>query len=303
MPGFSRYLSRIQLSNCLADCSKGFTISQTPVWMCYTTNMQTRLSLAQFDIKLGDPQANLDKASGFVCTAKEAGSQLLLLPELWATGYDLENWQRHATDLNSGMFGEMAHLARQNGLWVGGSLLEKGIQGAYNTFAFYNSRGGLAGHYRKIHLFRLMDEHLWLLEGDRLTSLRLDNEDEPYSATAGLAICYDLRFPEVFRSYALQGARLILIVAEWPSARLDHWQTLLRARAIENQCFIAAVNCTGNVKGEHFGGRSAVIDPWGVTVKEANESEELLTVDINLESVDAARQNIPVFSDRRPEAY
>lgn len=265
--------------------------------------MQIRLSLAQSDIQLGNPQANLAAAAEFARAAREAGSHLLLLPELWATGYDLENWQGYATDLESGMFTEMSNLARQHNLAIGGSLLERGAHGAYNTFAIYNRRGELAGQYRKVHLFRLMDEHLWLLEGENLTTVRLNLTEEYPSITTGLAICYDLRFPEIFRSYATQGVKLFLLVAEWPAARQDHWETLLRARAIENQCFIAAVNRVGTSKDELFGGHSAVIDPWGETVAEADADVGLLSVTINLERVDYARKQIPVLNDRRPDAY
>jgi predicted amidohydrolase len=119
----------------------------------------------------------------------------------------------------------------------------------------------------------------------------------------GLTICYDLRFPELFRRYALAGAKLIFVPAEWPHPRLMHWQTLLRARAIENQLFVVACNRVGVVGKTHFCGHSAVIDPWGETIVEGDESEMLLTAEIDLGLVDDVRQRIPIFADRRPEIY
>ena len=120
---------------------------------------------------------------------------------------------------------------------------------------------------------------------------------------AGLAICYDLRFPELFRRYALEGARLMILPAAWPHPRRMHWRTLLRSRAIENQCFVAACNRVGTADDVSFFGSSAVIDPWGETLIEGGETEALLTVRIDLDTVEATRAKIPIFADRRPELY
>ena len=121
---------------------------------------------------------------------------------------------------------------------------------------------------------------------------------------AGLAICYDLRFPELFRRYAVRDkAKLILICAEWPQARVNHWRALLQARAIENQCFVAATNSCGKTGGTVFGGNSMIIDPWGEIIAEAGADEALVTGEIDLSEVDRVRQTIPVFEDRRPEVY
>jgi omega-amidase len=168
---------------------------------------------------------------------------------------------------------------------------------AYNAFALYDAAGSLLATYRKVHLFRLMDDEKWLAPGDRVELVETD------WGLTGLGICYDLRFPELFRAYALRGARLVLLPAEWPSRRAAHWHTLLRARAIENQMFVAACNRVGESKGEHFGGGSAIIDPWGEAVIEAGSAETLLTAEIDLAQADAVRQRIPVFEDRRPDVY
>jgi len=167
----------------------------------------------------------------------------------------------------------------------------------FNTMALYSPEGRLAASYRKIHLFRLMDEDQYLAAGTAGVMHEL-----PWGC-AGLAICYDLRFPELFRRYALEGARLLILPAAWPHPRRMHWRTLLRSRAIENQCFVAACNRVGTTNDVSFFGSAAVIDPWGETLIEGGETEALLTVRIDLETVEATRNKIPIFADRRPELY
>ncbi len=142
-----------------------------------------------------------------------------------------------------------------------------------------------------------MHEDQWLLAGNHLQVI-----ESPWGKI-GLAICYDLRFPEMFRHYALEGVQLILLVAQWPIRRVEHWKTLIRARAIENQFFFAAVNCTGTIGKETFGGASALIDPWGNAVIEGGNQPELLTGEINLDEIQRVRQWMPVFQDRRNDIY
>jgi omega-amidase len=120
---------------------------------------------------------------------------------------------------------------------------------------------------------------------------------------SGLAICYDLRFPEQFRAYALAGASVVFVPSEWPHPRLAHWRTLLRARAIENQFFVVACNRVGESKGTQFFGHSTIVDPWGELIVEGGEQEILLTAPIDTGLVAEIRERIPIFADRRPEVY
>jgi len=259
--------------------------------------MPLNVALAQMAVSLGDQEANVARAAALAEQAARAGSELLLLPELWDTGYDLANWRRYAVPLNEGTFAVMAQLARRHRLAVGGSALEASNGAAYNTFALYGADGALLASYRKVHLFGVMEEPRWLLGGQRLQLAQT-----PWG-NVGLAICYDLRFPEVFRRYALAGARAVFIVAEWPAARALHWRTLLRARAIENSLFVLGVNRVGESRGERFAGHSAVVDPWGELLVEGNDAEALLIAALDLSAVDAAHARLPVLSDRRPEVY
>ena len=260
--------------------------------------MKLTISLAQMDVILAEPERNLVTARQMVTDAAQRGSDVVVLPELWSTGYDLENADQYATATDAGIFAEVAQLARQHGIAILGSCLSLLAEGEYgNTAVYINNQGQLLGQYSKIHLFQLMDEHLHLTAGEKLTVV------ETEWGLGGLSICYDLRFPEIFRAYALSGVQMVFLPSEWPHPRLAHWQTLLRARAIENQMYLIACNRVGNSNNTDFFGHSCIIDPWGEIVVEAGESEVLLTAEIDLAKVDAARAKIPVFADRRPELY
>ncbi len=256
-----------------------------------------KVALAQMEVVLGQPQENFERARRFVAEAKAGGAELVLLPELWTTGYDLKRAREHASQLNEGAFAEVANVAREFEVYICGSQLEASGGRCFNTQVLFAPDGRLLASYSKIHLFGLMQEPEYLSPGDELRLASL-----PWGE-AGMAICYDLRFPEMFRAYALAGAQIILLSAEWPHPRLEHWRTLLRARAIENQIFVAATNCVGQGNGNVFFGHSMVIDPWGEIVVEGDESESLLMADVDLSRVEETRRRFPFFADRRNGLY
>lgn len=260
--------------------------------------MNIKISLAQMDVLLGKPHKNLAKARDMIAKAAGQGSDIIVFPELWSTGYDLENAAAHSTPTHKGIFAQISSLASEHNIHILGSclsLLEAGRFG--NTAVFFGPDGEILGEYTKTHLFQLMDEHKYLSPGEHPTII------DTSWGKAGLAICYDLRFPELFRAYALAGAKIIFLPAEWPHPRLNHWQILLRARAIENQMYIVACNRVGTSKDTHFCGHSCIIDPWGEMVMEAGEDEGILTAEIGINKVDEVRSSIPIFADRRPEIY
>ncbi len=254
------------------------------------------ISLGQMDIRRGDPGHNLDLVSRWVAEAARRGSDVLVLPELWDTGYALAQAQDLGSPVGDGRFSDVAGLARSHRIHIIGSMMEIDQDGrAYNTAVWFGPDGTPLGSYRKIHLFGLMQEDQYLSPGEALCCL-----DSPWGKV-GLAICYDLRFPELFRAYALAGAVMVIIPAQWPHPRMKHWQTLLRARAIENQMVVAACNRVGEEDGVQFGGRSVLVDAWGETIIEGGEQELLLTAPVDLQHVTKVRGKMPVFSDRRPE--
>ncbi|PJF23113.1 MAG: carbon-nitrogen hydrolase [Phototrophicales bacterium] len=248
-------------------------------------------------IYLGDPKRNYYTMEKMTTEAANRGSHLVVFPELWSTGYALPQAKEFAHVLNAGLFAQVSGLAKQNKISITGSMLEKrGIEVA-NSASFFAPNGRMMGIYRKIHLFKLMDEDKYLQPGSSPLSM-----DLPWGKTA-LAICYDLRFPELFRRYALDDVTMVIIPAEWPLERIEHWRTLLIARAIENQCYMIGVNTVGQIGETVFGGHSMIVDPWGKIVVEAGETEQLITAEIELDLIDDVRKRIPVFEDRRPETY
>lgn len=260
--------------------------------------MEITISLGQMDVTVGQPEVNLARAQAMTAEAARRGSDLVVFPELWATGYDLENAERHATALDKGVFAQVGELARANNIAIVGSCLSLLAAGSFgNTAVLHAADGTLMADYSKVHLFRLMAEDQYLTAGEELAMTEVAGN------RAGLAICYDLRFPEIFRHYALSGARMVLLPAEWPNPRLAHWRTLLRARAIENQIYMIACNRVGRSGETTFFGHSCIIDPWGNIVIEGGEAEMLLTATIEMSLVDDIRASIPVFADRRPELY
>ncbi len=259
--------------------------------------MTIKIALAQMDLVLGNPDQNIQKAERWITKASNEGADLILLPELWASGFDLKNIQTYAAPLNEGDFAKMKLMAVENNIMVGGSLIEQDKNYFYNTFVLFDKNGDVVNSYRKIHLFRMLNEEQYFKPGNQLIISDTD------WGKIGLAICYDLRFPDMFRAYGVKGVEIILIVGEWAQKRISHWCDLLRARAIENQCFIAAVNKSGISKGEILGGFSAVINPMGEYLTQGNDQEELLFAEINLDEVNKIRRWMPVFEERQPQIY
>ncbi len=251
------------------------------------------VSLVQLHVRDGQPEVNVERARALVQEAVRRGSRLVVLPELWPVGYVLERASELASPLGEGAFAEVEGWAREHGVWITGSFLERTPTGFANTAVLFTPDGPLSPPYRKIHLFRLMDEDRYLESGHETPIFEL-----PFAPTA-LAICYDLRFPELFRLYGARGAHLVILPAEWPHPRLHHWRVLIQARAIENQMFVLACNRVGENKGARFFGHSMVVSPWGEVLLEAGEQEVILTTEIDLDEVRKARERIPVWEDVR----
>ncbi|HNT53817.1 MAG TPA: nitrilase-related carbon-nitrogen hydrolase [Anaerolineaceae bacterium] len=259
--------------------------------------MKFTVSLAQFQIDIGQPEKNLVRATPLIQAAASAGSDLILFPELWTSGYDLAAAQLYAAQ-NAKLLPVLAQISRDQQLAIGGSYITERHGRHYNTFVLLYPAGQAAVCYDKLHLFRLMQEEQWLGAGTACQTAAF-----PWGE-AGLSICYDLRFPELYRQYAVAGAQAAWVVAEWPQRRIAHWQTLLRSRAIENQMFVAGVNAVGPIGDAVYGGCSAIISPWGDTLVEGSPTEEaLLTAALDFDLVGQARRTIPVFQDRRTDLY
>ncbi|MDQ6418175.1 carbon-nitrogen family hydrolase [Paenibacillus sp. LHD-117] len=259
-----------------------------------------RLALLQMNINAGNPERNFEKLQEMAEKAMGGAEKpdVLLFPEMWNTGYALEEIDRLADPNGERTEELLSALSRKHRVnIVGGSIAEKRTDGVYNTILAYDRDGGRIADYSKIHLFRLMAEEKHLKAGEKPGRLTIEGEE------AGMMICYDIRFPELARKLALGGAKLLFVPAEWPNPRLHHWRTLLTARAIENQMYVVACNRMGQSGETTFFGHSMVIDPWGEIIAEAGEDETILRAEIDLGLVDEVRSRIPVFEDRRPQLY
>lgn len=255
------------------------------------------VTLAQIPLVEGDRRRNLETARAAAKAASSRGSQLLLLPELWLSAYDLENAETHALRSDSAEWDDIAGLSRDYKITIAGSVLAAAETGIENRLVVVGATGETQATYAKVHLFGPMDEPDHLVAGNKLVTADLGG------LVAGLAICYDLRFPEIFRNLAASGAQIILLPAQWPLQRLHHWRTLIQARSIENQVFMIACNRAGRVDKIAYAGHSMVVDPWGDVLMEAGEAPALLTVELDLDRILEARKKIPVWTDRRPDVY
>ena len=228
----------------------------------------------------------------------QAGTDLVVLPELWPQGGFLyRRWADQAEPLDGPTFSAIAESARSIGAHVhAGSVVERDTEGRlYNTSMLLGPGGDLVATYRKIHLFGFSEGEPELMTAGTEVVVA----DTPIGRL-GLATCYDLRFPELFRALRDRGAEVVLLPAAWPAARVEHWSVLARARAIEDQFVVVAGNTGGDQEGKALGGHTAVFDAQGVVLAEARHAgAEVVNVDVDLTAVHAWRDRFPVDADRQ----
>lgn len=251
-----------------------------------------RVLAAQFEPIELDPEANLERARTVLQRAAEAGADLAVLPETWSTGYDLPA-ARELRDRSASVLPGLAAEARLRSVAVVGSMVLPAGRGAANVAMLIDAEGETRLRYAKSHLIDVYREKDIFEPGRETPTVSLAG------TRIGVAICYDLRFPELFRAYVDQGAEVLIVVAEWPEVRIGHWELLLRARAIENQAWVVGVNRVGADATTTYGGRSQVIDPLGGVVALGRpDAEEDLVVDLDLDALRTLRQEFPVLRDR-----
>ncbi|MFB7931694.1 carbon-nitrogen family hydrolase [Streptomyces sp. NPDC056039] len=227
---------------------------------------------------------------------EQAGADLVVLPELWTTGaFAYEEFGREAEPLDGPTYEAMAKAASDAGVWLhAGSIPERDPEGPlYNTSLVFSPSGDLAAAYRKIHRFGFdKGEAVLMGAGAELVTVRLPG------TVLGLSTCYDLRFPELFRSLVDAGAETLVVSAGWPERRRSHWTLLAQARAVENQSFVVACGTAGTHAGVPQAGHSIVVDPWGEVLAEAGADEEVLTVEFDPGKVATTREQFPALKDR-----
>lgn len=254
-----------------------------------------RISLIQMSVQLGKVEVNTEKVHNMVQAAADA--DLVVLPELWCCGYDYHHLKKHAKKTPE-LLEKLAVLAKGNVLYlVTGSLPELHEGNIYNTSYLINSQGKQVGKYRKIHLFPTLDEDKNFQAGDMIVPF------DTSLGKIGLLICFDLRFPELARTYSAFETKLVIVPAQWPSERIEHWRLFLQARALENQIYMVGVNRVGKSDNVQFGGNSMVVDPNGYIIASGGTKEKIIRADIELQNVNLIRKEFPVWRSRRRNLY
>ncbi|MFH8367867.1 carbon-nitrogen family hydrolase [Streptomyces sp. NPDC018031] len=259
-----------------------------------------RASLIQIGVDPDEPVENRRVRSAAL-VREQAGADLVVLPELWTVGaFAYQSFAAGAEPLDGPTARAMSAAARDAGVWLhAGSIVERApAAGApdgalYNTSLLFAPSGELVRDYRKIHRFGFDEgEAVLMSAGEEIVTADLPD------ATIGLATCYDLRFPEMFRLLVDAGAHLLVIPAGWPARRREHWTLLARARAVENQCYVLACGTAGSHAGVEQAGHSIVVDPWGEVLAEAGPDEQVLTVELDVAKVAGTREAFPALRDR-----
>ena len=249
------------------------------------------VAVVQMEVCSGEVQKNWVRAEARIAEAARQGAQAILLPELWTTGYDWAAMPRLAEPPDGPTVQRLRRLAAQHGVTlVAGSIAERRPGGIYNTSYILGPDGSVLGTYSKQHLFPLLDEPRYLAPGADPAPV-----ETPHGRW-GQLICFDIRYPEAARSLTMAGIAILWVPAEWPHPRLEHWRTLLRARAIEDQLFVVAANRTGQGDGNQWCGHSQIIDPWGTVVAEADEDEVTLRATLDLDLIAQVRGRVPCFA-------
>jgi predicted amidohydrolase len=261
--------------------------------------MAMKVAAAQIDCALGDPAANVRTMRNFAERARSAGAELVVFPEMSDTGYAMSVIRDQATSWNEGAVPVLQEIARNLSIAIIAGVSEREGDVIYNTQVVIDATGAIIGKYRKTHLFAPIEEDKCFVPGGELVSVALD------PMTIGLTICYDLRFPEIYRALAVeQGAHTFVVSSAWPFPRMEHLRVLATARAIENQSYVVLANRVGRDDGVPFCGSSAVIDPYGSLMAAASaDREELIVADLSMEVLRTVRERMPVFEQRRPELY
>lgn len=262
---------------------------------------KVKVAVYQMELIAGSPQKNKEKVERWIEELAQSDKpDIILLPEMWTTSYVLEKLDELADESLEPTSTFLSNLAKKYHInIVGGSIPNKLDGKLYNTSLVLNRKGELVYEYSKIHLVPMLNEPLYLTGGKKkVETFELDG------VKMGVIICYDLRFPELSRKLALEGAQVLFVPAEWPKPRTNHWVNLLIARAIENQIYVVASNNVGSLEGVTYTGTSLIVDPWGeVMAKASEDNEETISAEIIGDRVEEVRNAVPIFVSRVPELY
>ncbi len=242
-----------------------------------------KIAAVQMDARIGKVSDNLVKIRDFVFKNKDA--DFVIFPELAVSGYCMGEFDKYAAEIDGKTYKELSKIARENRVFIGCGFLEKENEKIYNSYLVFDKAGKLAAKYRKTHLIREFDEGL--TRGNEVVVF------ETCFGKFGIAICYDLRFPEFWRALMRKDVTGVFLPAQWPEKRIEHWNVLSRARAIENQFFVVGANGVGNFSG----GESQAVNPRGEIIGRLNDEEGILRVEIDPGEVKRVREAFPCLLD------
>ena len=260
-----------------------------------------KIAAAQISCSLGDVESNLRKIRDFSARAREGGAELIVFPEVADTGYSMSIIAACATPWSEGAVPGLQKIAKDLSIAIICGVSEREGDSIYNSQVFVDATGAIVGSYRKTHLFTgtPIGEDECFVPGNELKSF-------PFGGfRLGLSVCYDLRFPEIFRTLAIeQQANVFMLSSAWPFPRIEHFRTLVSARAIENQSYMISSNRVGTDEGVTCCGSSAIIDPYGVILASAStDREEVILAEVSQEVITSVRNKMAVFAQRRPDVY
>jgi len=243
-----------------------------------------------------DPEKTLRKAEPLIMNASCAGASLIAFPEQFATGWDPLSCH-NVEECTGRIVSSLQNLARRYSIAIIGSFRERCVPSPRNTAVAIGKDGGILAMYPKMHLFSPAREDTAYTPGIALPTFSIEG------VKCGMAICYDLRFPALFRIYARQGVQAVFVPSAWPECRIRHWELFLSARAAENQMYVIGINTVGANPVDRYSGASMTADPYGTIVSRAGSREELLFSELDPSLVDTLRNDFPVENDRKDALY
>lgn len=258
-----------------------------------------KISILQLDVKICNFEENYINVKNLILKASKDNADIVCLPEMWDVGFlpvkCLGDFYDDDGKILKNMFSSLA--IENNINIVAGSIANKRLDKTFNTSFIFDRKGNCVAEYDKIHLFSPMNEHMAFNRGNNIITFELDG------IKCGIIICYDLRFVELIRKLALEDIKMLFVVAQWPKERIEQWEILNRARAIENQMYVVAANSCGKFNDIKYGGNSLIINPTGEVLARGKSKQDIISYDINLDEVNLVRSKINVFADRVEELY
>ncbi|WML66824.1 MAG: omega-amidase [Methanoregula sp. SKADARSKE-2] len=255
-----------------------------------------RVCSAQIMSVWEDPDRTLAKAESLIRYAADCSADIICFPEQFATGWDPHS-SKNIQGMEASIISSLQRFARKSSIALLGSVREATETGPRNTSVVIGNDGRILTTYSKIHLFSPAKENEFFLPGTEPGVFPLGG------LLCGVAICYDLRFPELFRIYARMGVQVVFIPAAWPERRIHHWELFIRARAAENQMYIVGINTTGTTPVDRYPGASMTADPSGSIIQRGGEAEQLIFSDLYPSVVDETQRTFPVGRDWRDDLF